>query len=55
MDFSRCKRFSVRGYNKAKLYSVISKEIKYCKAFNPSLIKPNIIIDAVGEPDELGM
>ena len=35
--------------------AVISKEIKYCKAFNPSLIKPNIIIDAVGEPDELGM
>ncbi|XP_076085327.1 uncharacterized protein LOC143056126 [Mytilus galloprovincialis] len=51
MDFSRCKRFSIRGYNKAKLYSTVSTEIKDCNAFNPILIQPNIVIDAVGEPD----
>ncbi|CAC5370733.1 unnamed protein product [Mytilus coruscus] len=51
MDFSRCKRFSIRGYNKAKLYSTVSTEIKDCGAFNPILIQPNIVIDAVGAPD----
>ncbi|XP_069133969.1 uncharacterized protein [Argopecten irradians] len=49
MDFSRCKRFSVRGYNKAKIWSVVSREVKDCAAFDPILIKPNTIIDAVGE------
>ncbi|CAC5386466.1 unnamed protein product [Mytilus coruscus] len=51
MDFSRCKRFSIRGYNKAKQYSTLSTEIKDCQAFNPILIHPNIVIDAVGAPD----
>lgn len=54
MDFSRCKRFSIRGYNKAKLYSTVSTEIKDCGAFNPILIQPNIVIDAVGAPDVNG-
>ena len=55
MDFSRCKTFSIRGYDQVKLSSIISTEIKDCKAFNPILINPNIVIDAVGPPDELGM
>ena len=55
MDFSRCKTFSIRGYDQVKLSSIISTEIKDCKAFNPILINPNIVIDAVGLPDELGM
>ena len=54
MDFSKCKRFSVRGYDKVKLYAVVSEEIKACQSFNPQLINPNIVIDAVGEPDVLG-
>ncbi|XP_060084880.1 uncharacterized protein LOC132564227 [Ylistrum balloti] len=56
MDFSRCKRFSVRGYNKAKLWTVVSREILDCAAFDPILIQPNTIIDAVGEQqyDETG-
>ncbi|XP_033751510.1 LOW QUALITY PROTEIN: uncharacterized protein LOC117335547 [Pecten maximus] len=56
MDFSRCKRLSVRGYNKAKLWSVVSSEILDCKAFDPILIKPNTLIDVVGEQkyDETG-
>ncbi|XP_071123173.1 uncharacterized protein [Mytilus edulis] len=51
MDFSRCKRFTIRGYNKAKHYSIVSTEIKDCAAYNPILINPNIVIDAVGQPD----
>ncbi|XP_076113973.1 uncharacterized protein LOC143082259 [Mytilus galloprovincialis] len=48
MDFSRCKRFSIRGYDQVRLTSTVSTEIKDCKAFNPILINPNIVIDAVG-------
>nr|XP_034301655.1 uncharacterized protein LOC105322112 [Crassostrea gigas] len=51
-DFSKCRRFTVRGYNKAKLFSVISTDIKDCTAFDPILIKPNLVIDAVGQPEE---
>ncbi|XP_021356985.1 uncharacterized protein LOC110452658 [Mizuhopecten yessoensis] len=56
MDFSRCKRLSVRGYNKANLWSVVSSQILDCAAFAPILINPNTIIDAVGEQeyDETG-
>lgn len=54
MDFSRCKRFTIRGYNKAKHYSIVSTEIKDCAAYNPILINPNIVIDAVGQPDLVG-
>jgi len=51
MDFSRCKRFSVRGYNKAMLSTVVSTDVKSCVAFNPLLIVPNVIIDAFGDPE----
>lgn len=51
-DFSKCRRFTVRGYNKAKLFSVISTDIKDCTAFDPILIKSNLVIDAVGQPEE---
>ncbi|XP_076117799.1 uncharacterized protein LOC143085385 [Mytilus galloprovincialis] len=53
MDFSKCKRFSIRGYNNVKLYTTISTEVKDCEAYNPILIIPNIVIDAVGAPDAL--
>ncbi|CAG2234222.1 unnamed protein product [Mytilus edulis] len=53
MDFSKCKRFSIRGYNNVKLYTTISTEVKDCDAYNPILIIPNIVIDAVGAPDAL--
>lgn len=51
-DFSKCRRFTVRGYNKAKLFSVVSTDIKDCKAFDPILIKPNLVIDAVGQSED---
>jgi hypothetical protein len=54
LDFSKCKRFSVRGFNQVKMYSLVSKEIKQCDAFNPKLINPNIVIDAKGLPDDTG-
>ncbi|XP_052067298.1 uncharacterized protein LOC127706680 [Mytilus californianus] len=50
MDFSRCKRFSIRGYDQVRLNSIVSTDIKNCQAFNPILINPNIVIDAVGAP-----
>nr|XP_034332757.1 uncharacterized protein LOC105327902 isoform X2 [Crassostrea gigas] len=50
-DFSKCRRLTVRGYNKAGLYSTVSSDIKNCSTFDPVLIKPNIVIDAVGTPD----
>lgn len=50
-DFSKCRGLTIRGYNKAGLYSTISSEIKNCSAFDPILVKPNILIDAVGTPD----
>ncbi|XP_062606252.1 uncharacterized protein LOC134268062, partial [Saccostrea cucullata] len=51
LDFSKCRRLTVRGYNKAGLYSTVSADIRDCSAFNPLLIKPNIVIDAVGAQD----
>ena len=50
-DFSKCRKFTIRGYNKAGLYSTVSAEVKDCSAFDPVLIKPNIVIDAVGKQD----
>ena len=48
-DFSKCRRFAVRGYNKAKLFSSLSVDIKDCQAFNPILIRPKDVLDAVGK------
>ncbi|XP_061181031.1 uncharacterized protein LOC133189645 [Saccostrea echinata] len=50
-DFSKCRRFAVRGYNKAKLFSSVSADIKDCEAFDPILIKPKHVLDAVGQPE----
>lgn len=50
-DFSKCRHITIRGYNKAGLYSTLSAEIKSCSAFDPVLIQPNIVIDAVGKID----
>lgn len=48
-DFSKCRRFAVRGYNKAKLMSAVSVDVKSCEAFDPILIKPKHVLDAVGK------
>ncbi|XP_061176006.1 uncharacterized protein LOC133184957 [Saccostrea echinata] len=49
LDFSKCRRLTVRGYNKAGLSSTVSGDIKDCS--DPLLITPNIVIDAVGPRD----
>lgn len=51
MDFSKCRNLVIRGYNKAGLYNTVSVGIKDCAQFNPILIVPNIIVDAVGPAD----
>lgn len=47
-DFFKCRRFIVRGYNKVKLFFVISIDIKDCIVFDFILIKSNLVIDVVG-------
>lgn len=49
-DFSKCRGLTIRGYNKMKLYSIVSLQIRDCGAFDPILIKPKTVIDAVGTP-----
>jgi hypothetical protein len=50
-DFSKCRGLAIRGYNKVKLYSTVYSHIRDCEAFDPVLIKPKVVIDAVGTPD----
>lgn len=49
-DFSKCRGLTIRGYNKMKLYSTVYSQIRDCGAFDPILIKPKTVIDAVGTP-----
>lgn len=52
IDFSKCRKIFIRGYNKAGISSTISKEIKQCNENHDKvLIVPNIVIDAVGKPE----
>ena len=52
MDFTKCRKIYVRGYNKAGVWSTVSTEIKKCIIDDGnSLIVPNIVIDAIGRQD----
>jgi hypothetical protein len=57
MDFTKCRKIYVRGYNKAGVWSTVSTEIKKCNIdVGDSLIVPNIVIDAVGKQEfSMGM
>jgi hypothetical protein len=57
MDFTKCRKIYVRGYNKAGVWSTVSTEIKKCIVDDgDSLIVPNIVIDAVGKQEfSMGM
>ncbi|KAL3873863.1 hypothetical protein ACJMK2_036947, partial [Sinanodonta woodiana] len=46
--FSKCWRISVKGVTFAKLSSTLSTDIKSCDDINN--VRPNKVIDAVGEP-----
>ncbi|VDI18543.1 Hypothetical predicted protein, partial [Mytilus galloprovincialis] len=53
LDFSKCRKLNIRGYNKAGVWSTISKEIKTCYVQDGnSLIIPNMVIDAVGRQEK---
>ena len=50
IDFAKCKRMNVKGYNNAGVWSEISTEIKQCHVEDGhSHITPRMIIDATGE------
>ena len=52
LDFSKCRKIFIRGYNKAGVWSTISKEIKACRIDNgDSIIVPNIVVDAIGKQE----
>lgn len=57
IDFTKCRKVYVRGYNKAGVWSTVSTEIKKCNTDDGnSLIVPNIVIDAVGKQEfSMGM
>ncbi|XP_071079258.1 uncharacterized protein [Haliotis cracherodii] len=48
LDFSKCRRLAVRGYNKVGHSTVVSADVRNCSAFDPLLVKPSLVIDAVG-------
>lgn len=50
-DFSKCRGLAIRGFNKMKLYSTVYSHVRDCEAFDPVLIIPKTVIDAVGTPD----
>ncbi|KAK3801475.1 hypothetical protein RRG08_010055 [Elysia crispata] len=47
-DFSVCRRIAIKGYNYVGMSATISREIQNCTAYNPLLIVPNKVVDAVG-------
>lgn len=50
MDFSKCRMFALRGYNKAGVWLTTFADIKQCNVYdNNQIIIPKIVVDAVGE------
>ncbi|XP_064635756.1 uncharacterized protein LOC135492940 [Lineus longissimus] len=48
LSFTECVLVAVRGWNKVNMFTSISAEVKDCDAFDPILINPKMVIDAVG-------
>ncbi|CAH1259274.1 ADGRL2 [Branchiostoma lanceolatum] len=48
LDFTHCLRLLIRGYNRAGLYSTAARDVLDCDAYDPTLIAPTTVIDAVG-------
>ncbi|XP_071082513.1 uncharacterized protein [Haliotis cracherodii] len=48
LDFSKCRRLAVRGYNKVGLSTTVSADVRDCAADDPAVVVPAIVIDAVG-------
>ena len=52
INFSKCRKLYIRGYNQAGIWATTSTELKQCTAKEGlSLISPNIVLDAVGEQE----
>ncbi|VDI13269.1 Hypothetical predicted protein, partial [Mytilus galloprovincialis] len=55
IDYSKCRKIHVRGYNKAGMWSVVSSDIKNCHVTDSdSFIIPNLVVDAIGKPERSG-
>ncbi|XP_048243311.1 uncharacterized protein LOC124141844 isoform X1 [Haliotis rufescens] len=52
LDFTKCRRVSVRGYNQAGLYTIVSADVKDCTAYDPPNIVSAIVLDVIGELKE---
>ncbi|XP_078682372.1 uncharacterized protein LOC144916849 [Branchiostoma floridae x Branchiostoma belcheri] len=48
LDFTHCLRLLVRGSNRVGLYSTAARDVLDCDAYDPILISPPTVIDAVG-------
>ncbi|XP_070570802.1 uncharacterized protein [Ptychodera flava] len=53
LDFTACIQVGLRGYSKTGLSTTVYGEGYDCKAYNPVLIVPNIVIDAAGAYSEV--
>ncbi|XP_067684738.1 uncharacterized protein [Haliotis asinina] len=56
LDFSKCRRLVVRGYNKVGLSTTVSADVRDCAAYDPAVVVPAIVIDVVGarQVDDVG-
>ncbi|XP_046557195.1 uncharacterized protein LOC124266447 [Haliotis rubra] len=48
LDFTKCRRLTVRGYNVVGMYSTTSADVKDCNAYDPRNVVPAVVVDAVG-------
>ncbi|XP_067682774.1 uncharacterized protein [Haliotis asinina] len=55
LTFTKCKRLSVRGFNKVGTHTIMSKDIRDCSSKDPSYVIPAIVIDAAGQMDKSGL
>ncbi|KAI8510730.1 hypothetical protein Bbelb_116460, partial [Branchiostoma belcheri] len=55
LDFTHCLRLLVRGSNRVGLYSTVARDVLDCDAYDPILISPPTVIDAVGNSESTHM
>ncbi|XP_046557202.1 uncharacterized protein LOC124266452 [Haliotis rubra] len=48
LDFTKCRRLTVRGYNVVGMYSATSADVKDCNAYDPRNVVPAVVVDVVG-------
>ncbi|XP_078578622.1 uncharacterized protein LOC144863374 [Branchiostoma floridae x Branchiostoma japonicum] len=55
LDFTHCLRLLIRGYNRVGLYSTALRDVLDCDTYDPILISPPTVIDAVGNLESIQM